>query len=238
METKEKKEQKTDKELLLDEIKGLIADSTKEGVTKADLDARIDKLNADIAEKLDNAEMKALKDSVDNLLTATAANAAAIKAINEAPAKKADEKPLTFKDALIAAIVDKAKDMPDLLADRDDDYGKRKSLQDYFSKLGNKNTPSIVIKEAVDLLESNIVQTNVATVRLTELDPSRVGIPLTIYPHVIDWMPSKPIQRPYMSILVVYSYEDGAGTKTEGSASETSRSTSASPPSSPIAVPF
>jgi len=67
-------------------------------------------------------------------------------------------------------------------------------------------------------LESNIVGANVSTIRLTELDPNRVSIPLTIYPHVMEWMPSKGITRPYMSVLVVYSYSDGAGTKTEGSA--------------------
>jgi len=219
METKEKKEvQKTDKEILLDEIKGLIEDSGKDGVKKADLDARVDAINKDIADKLDDAGMKALKESVDKLLEATAANAAAIKAINEAPVVKADEKPLTFKEALVAAVENSAKEIPGLLAEKDDDYGKRKSLKDYFTKLGNKNTPAMTIKVAVDMLESEIVQSNVATVRLTELDPSRVGIPLTIYPHVTDWMPSKPISRPYMSILVVYTYVDGSGTKTEGSA--------------------
>jgi HK97 family phage major capsid protein len=57
---------------------------------------------------------------------------------------------------------------------------------------------------------------------MTELDPNRVGTPLTIYGHVTDWMPIKPINKKYMSILVVYSYEDGAGTKTEGSASSQS----------------
>lgn len=219
MEPKVKKEEpKTDKEILLDEIKGLIADSTKEGVKLADLDARVDAINKDIADKLDDAGMKALKESVDKLLEATAANAAAIKAINEAPPKKAVEKPLTFKEALIAAVEDSAKESPNLLSEKDDDYGKRKSLKDYFTKLGHKNSPEMTVKIAVDMLESNIVQSNVATVRLTELDPSRVGIPLTLYPHVTDWMPSKPIGRPYMSILVVYSYEDGSGTKTEGSA--------------------
>jgi hypothetical protein len=67
------------------------------------------------------------------------------------------------------------------------------------------------------MTEATIVQSNVATVRLTELDPQRVGIPLTIYQHVIDWMPTKKISKKYMSILVVYSYSDGAGTKTQGS---------------------
>jgi len=69
------------------------------------------------------------------------------------------------------------------------------------------------------MLESNIVQSNVSALRLTELDPSRVGIPLTIYPHVMDVFPTKRLTRPNMALLVVYSYEDGADTKTEGAAS-------------------
>jgi hypothetical protein len=52
---------------------------------------------------------------------------------------------------------------------------------------------------------------------MTELDPTRVGIPLAVYRHVTDWMPVKTISNKYMSLLVVYSYEDGAGTKTQGS---------------------
>ena len=98
-----------EKEKLLLEIKGLIADSTKEGVTKVELEKTIKELNDRIA-KLGNDDIKALKEGVDKLIEATAANAAAIKAMNET-GKKAAEKPLTFKDALIAAIMEK-KDIP------------------------------------------------------------------------------------------------------------------------------
>ena len=203
-----------EKEKLLLEIKGLIADSTKEGVTKVELEKTIKELNDRIA-KLGNDDIKALKEGVDKLIEATAANAAAIKAMNET-GKKAAEKPLTFKDALIAAIMEK-KDIPGLLTEKNDDYGKRLSLKDYFTSRGNHNSPEFVVK--TEMLESSIVQSNVATVRLTELDPQRVGIPLTIYPHVLDWMPSKTIAKPYMSLLVVYTYSDGAATKTEGGAS-------------------
>jgi len=207
--------EKTDKELLLDEIKGLITDSQKENVTIKDLNAKIESINKKIEESLDNAGMKALKDSVDKLLQATADNAAAIKAINETPqpqGKKGTVK--TFREAIEEAIMEKSAG---ILVEKNDDNGKRLSLKDYFTEKGNKTTPVYTLK-AVDMLESAIVQTNVATVRLTELDPNRVSIPLTIYPHVLEWMPSKGITRPYMSVLVVYSYSDGAGTKTEGSA--------------------
>jgi len=219
------KEEKTDKELLLDEIKGLIADSQKENVTTQNLDARIEAINIKITETLDNAETKeerdekakTLKESVDKLIEATTANAAAIKAMSEVASKKESDKPISFKDALIASVMDAAKDVPGLLTDKNDDDGQRKSMKDYFGKKGNHNTPVFTLK--TEMLESSIVQSNVATIRLTELDPQRVGIPLTIYPHVVDWMPSKTIRRPYMSILVVYSYSDGAGTKAEGDAS-------------------
>jgi hypothetical protein len=207
---------KTDQELLLDEIKGLIADSQKDNVKAADLEKKVADINKDIAEKLDNAGMAALKTSVDDLLAATAANAAAIKAMNETASKKDSDKPVSFKDALVAAIMAK-KDIKDLLTEKNDDYGKRLSLKEYFTDHGHKNSPEFIVK--TEMLESSIVQSNVATVRLTELDPKRVGIPLTIYPHVTDWMPSKTIRKTYMSILVVYTYSDGAATKTEGSAS-------------------
>ncbi len=204
-----------EKELLLKEIQGLIADSQKENVTEKALNDRIEAINKQIEAKLDNAGMAALKESVDKLLQATAENAAAIKAVNETAkpqGKKGTVK--TFREAIEEALMEKSEG---LLVEKNDDNGKRLSLKDYFTEKGNKTTPVFTLK-AVDMLESNIVQSNVSTVRLTELDPNRVSIPLTIYPHVMEWMPSKGITRPYMSVLVVYSYSDGAGTKTEGSA--------------------
>jgi hypothetical protein len=209
---------KTDKELLLDEIKALITDSQKETVTEKALNERVEALNKAIAEKLDNAGMAALKESVDKLVSATAANAAAIKAITEKGGNTAEAKPVTFKEALIAAVMEKSS-VPGLLTEKNDDFGQRKSLKEYFTEKGHQTSPTFTIKIAVDMLESAIVQSNVATVRLTELDAQRVGIPLTLYPHVTDWIPSKTIQKPTMAILVVYSYEDGAATKVEGTAS-------------------
>ena len=209
-------EEKAQKELLLKEIKedvqSLIDESQKENIKKADLDAKVDELNKKI-EELDNDGMKELKENVDKLVEISSENAAAIKAMQETPSKTKGEKPKTLKEALLNAIMEK-KDI--VLTEKNDDNGKRYSLKDYFTEKGNKQTP--VFKVAVDMLESNIVQSNVSTVRLTELDPNRVGIPVAVYPHVMDWMPSRGISRPYLSVLVAYSYEDGAGTKTEGSA--------------------
>jgi hypothetical protein len=210
-------EEKAQKDLLLTEIKAdvkaLIDDSQKENIKKADLDKKVEELNTKIAETLDNEGMKTLKESVDELVKATGENSAAIKAMTEEGKTKKTELPKDFRSAWKAAIMAK-KDV--VLTNKNDDNGERLSMKDYFTEKGEKTTP--VFKAAVDMLQSNIVQSNVATVRLTELDPNRVGIPLAVYPHVMDWMPERRIMKPYMSVLVAYSYEDGAGTKTEGSA--------------------
>lgn len=210
-------EEKAQKDALLNEIKKdvqeLIDNSQKENIKKADLEAQVEALNKKIEESLDNEGMKTLKESVDKLITATSENSAAIKAMTERAEKTVDEKPKTLREAIKQAILEK-KDI--VLVKKNDDNGERLSMKDYFTEKGGKETP--VFKVAVDMLESNIVQSNVATVRLTELDPQRVGIPLAVYPHVMDWMPSRRMGKPYMSVLVAYSYEDGSGTKTEGSA--------------------
>jgi len=210
-------EEKAQKDALLNDIKKevqeLIDNSQKENITKADLDAQVAALNKKIEETLDNDGMKSLKESVDELVKATGENSAAIKAMNEKADSKKAEKPKSFREAIKNAIMEK-KDI--VLTKKNDDNGERLSMKDYFTEKGEKTTP--VFKVAVDMLESNIVQSNVATVRLTELDPNRVGIPVAVYPHVMMWMPSRGIMKPYMSVLVAYSYEDGAGTKTEGSA--------------------
>ena len=210
-------EEKAQKDLLLQEIKadvqGLINDSQKENIKKEDLDTKVAEINKKIEDSLNNEDLKTLKESVDGLVKASADNAASIAAMTEKASKTIDEAPKGLRSALKQAILAK-KDM--VLTEKNDDNGQRLSLKDYFTEKGNKQTP--VFKVAVDMLQSNIVQSNVATVRLTDLDPNRVGIPLTVYPHVLDWIPSRGIAKPYMSVLVAYSYEDGAGTKTEGSA--------------------
>ncbi len=212
-----------DKKALLDQIKGLIADSVKGTVSEKELKEKVDAINEqlkELNEKDDNhKEVADLKESVEKLVTAMVETNEALKeqgeemkAMREQGNKKDEKKTKSFRDSLEEAFMDK-KDV--LLKEKDDDYGKRLSLKDYFDN--NEGTPTITLK-AVDMLESNIVQSEVANIRLTELDPNRVGIPLAIYEHAFDWIPSRNIVRPYMSILVVYDYQDGAGTKTEGSA--------------------
>lgn len=210
---------KAEKDLLLKEIesnvKSLIADSQKDSITKVELDAKVNELNKSITDSLDNEDMAALKVSIDGLVVASSDNAAAIKAMAEKAVEDVSKAPLSFREVMKAAILSK-KDM--VLTEKNDDNGKRLSLKDYFTEKGNKQTPVFTMKAAVDMLESNIVQAEVANIRLTELDPNRVGTPLSVYPNVLDWMPSRGISKPYMSVLVVYDYQDGAGTKTEGTA--------------------
>ena len=205
---------------LLEKIQGLIADSTKGVITEKELNARVADINKQLEvlnNKADNhVEVKSLKESVDALIQATADNAAAIKAMTEAPKGNQENKPISLKDALMEAVMEASKNVPSLISENTEGGRKKISMRDYFLKLGNKQTPEMVIK-AVDMSQANIVNSNVNTVRLTDLDPNRVGTPLSVYAHVLDWMPTKPVAGKYMSILVVYSYSDGAGTKTQGS---------------------
>lgn len=205
-----------DKEKLMQEITGqvksLISDSQEENITKKELDNKIKELNDKIESNLNNKELEELKDSVEKLVASNAENAAALKSFTESKTEQ-QKKPVDFRSAWKSAILTE-KEL--VLTEKNDDNGKRFSMKDYFEKNGGRSTPAF--KASVDMLESNIVGDNVANIRLTELDPNRVGIPLAIYPHVMDWMPSRGIMKPYMSVLVAYDYEDGSGTKTEGSA--------------------
>ena len=207
-----------DKKLLLDEISGMIADSQKETVNKSDLETRISAINKQI-ETLNDAELKQLKTDVDALAKKNMELLEIVEKqgieINKSKENQKEQKPKSFRKIMEDAIMEK-KDI--VLTEKNDDWGQRLSLKEWFTEKGNKNTPTFVLKDAVDMLESEIVQNYVSTIRLTELDPNRVGVPLTIYPHVLVSMPKKRITKPYMSLLVVYTYVDGAGTKTEGSA--------------------
>lgn len=228
-------EKKAQREELLksieDQVKKVMADSQKENVSRKDLDDRLAEINKQIAEGLGNEEIKTLKESVDKMAKAQEELLKSVEKQGIALNKMQDtgvEKPerlKSFREMLRDSILEK-KDI--VLTEKNDDYGKRLSLKDYFTEKGNQQSPVFTLKNgtdlfvrkvAVDMLQSNIVQNNVANIRLTDLDPNRVGIPLTIYPHVLDILPSKRITKPYMSLLVVYDYEDGSGTKTEGSAS-------------------
>jgi len=207
-----------DKKLLLNEIEGMITDSQKENVKKSDVEARLDAINKKI-EGLNETELKQLKVEVDalakkneELLGIVEKQGLEINKANEG-AKKAE--PKSLRQIMKDAILEKKEVV---LTEKNDDWGKRLSLKEWFTEKGNQNTPSFILKDAVDMLESNIVQNYVSTIRLTELDPNRVGVPLTIYPHVISTFPKKRIMKPNMALLVVYTYVDGTGTKTEGSA--------------------
>lgn len=204
-----------EKEQLLLEIKGLIADSQKDGVKKADLDNTIKELNEKIA-NLSKPEIDSLPETVNKLIAEQAKLTASVNAMNET-AKKEPDKPVTFKQALLDAVQEAAKNVPSLITERDENGQKKVSMKDYFLKLGNKQTPEMTMKVAVDMSQANIVGANVNTIRLTDLDPNRVGTPLAVYAHVLDWMPTKAVTGKYMSILVVYTYVDGSGTKTQGS---------------------
>jgi len=215
-----------DKEQLLLEIKQLIADSSKGLITEKVLNEKIEAINAQlkaINDKEDNhKEVKELKESFDALKQAVTENAAAVKALTEQARKPVSNAPVKRKDALRNALMEDIKNAmkktPDLVTMRNDENGERESLAEYFAK-GNRQTPEITLKVATDMFESNIVQANISTVRLTELDPQRVGIPASIYPHVVDFMPSRSIGKPRLALEVTYSYVDGSGTKTEGEAS-------------------
>lgn len=202
-----------EKELLLKEIKGIIADSQKDNATKADIDARLAEINKKIEAGLNNTEMKELKEKLDVLIVSSATLEGELKAYKEQASAPANKPVKGFKANLIEAV----KSHPEIIKVKKDDNGERESLIDYIKS--NQRTPEIdITKSVVDMLQSSIVQNQVSLVRLTELDPERVGIPLTVYPHALDVFPVSQISKAAMSMLVAYSYEDGAGTKTEGSA--------------------
>lgn len=200
-------------------VKELIENGMKGSVKVEDINKQISDINADIA-KLTNEQIKTLKDSIDELTkkneTLTEASKAQGLELTKLKSGPTPEMKMTFREAIKQAILEK-KDS--VLTQKNDDNGERLSLKDYFNEKGNKTSPVFTIKAAVDMLQSNIVGNYVNNIRLTQLDPQRVGIPLTVYPHVLDVFPQKGISRPFMSLLVVYTYWDGSGTKTEGSAS-------------------
>jgi len=205
-------EQKKLLDTIVGQVKDIITDSQKEFVKKSDVDKRVNELNEAVKE-LDNNGMKELKNQVDSLIEKINETALDVKSLKDEGIKAKDDKPKSFRDVVMNGIL-AHKDK--ILSKKNDDYGERYSLKEYLDS--NNRTPVIQLKDAVDMLQSSIAQDYVNYHRLTELDPQRVGTPLTIYPHVISSMNVKRISKPYMSLLVVHSYTDGAGIKTEGSA--------------------
>jgi myosin heavy subunit len=231
-------EQKELLEKIKKEMTSLIEDSMKGVANEKDINKQIEKLNKQI-ENLSDEGKKELKQRCDELAAANEklnaefseatealkAQGAEIKKMKEAAEKNSTPaNTLTGRQAIRQAIKDAVIGKKEQLLNEvtDNVNGNRLSMLDYFREKGNKVAPPLTLKVAVDMLESNIVQSNVSALRLTELDAQRVGIPLTIYPHVMSVFQSKSISKPNMALLVVYSYEDGSGTKTEGSASSKS----------------
>ena len=209
-----------EKEVLLKEIQALIDKSQAGTAKKAEIEKDIADINKRI-ESLTSKEIDELKKSVDELAKKNEALENVSKEQGLVIAKMKNQslepaKKMSFREALKEAIMEK-KDM--CLVEKKDDNGERLSLKDYFTDKGNKNTPVFVVKDAVDMLQSAIVGNYAQYMRLAELDPKRVGIPLTVYPHVLEVFPQKQLNRPTMSLLVVYTYTDGSATKVEGTAS-------------------
>jgi hypothetical protein len=203
-----------EKELLLKQIEQMITDSQKESVTKREVEKSVKELNEKIA-KFDNDELADLKKSVDAIVENLKKVALKQNEMDE-KATVASSKPKSFRDAMEAAIMEK-KDL--CLTEINDSNGKRLSLKEYFTEKGHHSSPVFTMKAAVDMISSEIVQANVSTLRLTELDPNRVSVPLTLYPHVMNVLPKKQISKPSMALLVVYTYWDGSAVKPEGTAS-------------------
>jgi hypothetical protein len=208
--------------VITDQVKALVAESQKDNVKQSDLDTKVKELNANV-EKLDNEGLKSLKASMDELAKTVNGLADAaklqgetLKTLTEKGIINQDEKPKSFNQALRDAFMEKSDG---ILIKKSDMNGERLSMKDYFTEKGNKNSPQFVVKSAVDMLQSGIFQNQVPLVQATQALPGIVGIPLGIYPTVLDYIPSINITLPYMSALVAYDYQDGSGVKTEGSAS-------------------
>lgn len=203
----------------------------KEFVKESAMNKEIEKLNKDVAKlsaegmaaldkqlKQMQADNETLKADLKKAQDAMVVQSAELKKLTDnATAAGKEAKKTSFRDALKEAFMD-IKDK--VLVEKKDQDGERLSLMKFFDENGSKaTTPKMTIKAPVDMFIGNIAQPEVPQLRLTELDPQRVGIPLNIYPHVLTYFMVKSISRPYMALLVVYSYEDGAATKAEGAAS-------------------
>lgn len=205
--------------------------SEKDYVKESAMDKALKKLNDDVA-KLSSDGMsaldkqlkqmqddnKALKADLEKTTTAMGVQSAELKKLTDnAAAASKESKSGSFRDALKEAFME-IQDK--VIQKKNDNDGERMSLMKFFDDNGSKaTTPKMTIKAPVDMFIGNIAQPEVPQLRLTELDPQRVGIPLNIYPHVLTYFMVKSISRPYMALLVVYSYEDGTATKAEGAAS-------------------
>jgi hypothetical protein len=212
-------------------VKKMVDDVAKDKLTPEEVEKIVTKLNK-ATEKLSEEGMAELKKKMDKMSEsneilakglkeaeeALKVQSATIKKLTDNGADADVERPISFKQALKNAFLEK-KDS--ILKEVNDDFGKRLSLKNFFEANGSQaRTPQMTIKAAVDMFQSNIgfgvADTQNNNLRLTALDPQRVGIPLNIYPHVMDVYQVKTINKPYMALLVVYDYFNGAGIKAEG----------------------
>lgn len=223
--------EEADKKALLDTIKSevaaLLKDQMKDVVTREEIEGKVKSIN-DKCEKLvgNDAANTELKQQFDELATKYNQLETASKEQGTELAKlknQPTEAPVRMgfiEAAKQAILTHKKKD--DMLKEVTDIHGTRLSLVDYLKD--NKRTPEIEIKDGTgiirkfDMLESAYVNNYVTQTRLTELVPGVYGVPVTLFAHVLDYMPIRNINRPVLAMMVNYSYSDGSGTKTEGSA--------------------
>lgn len=205
----------TEEEKLLKTIEEAVNKASNGKIDKATLDKELATINAEIAkltsEKIDKlaADYADLTSKYDNVVSASKDQGTELAKLKAGQIENV--KPKGFVESIKEALMAKKG----LLTEVNDDYGQRLSFKKYFEE--NKASGPIEInKIAVDMLQSNIAGNYVNNIRLTQLDPQRVGIPLAPYPHALDVVPTKPIAKPYMSLLVVGTYTDGSATKTEG----------------------
>jgi len=221
-------------EKMSEQTVALLNKATQGHIKKEDFDTEIKKLN-DSYKKLSDDSITELKKRVDEYAKGNQdAIDAATKAQEEVKELKLDlkkfqekaidpsnkDKVTSFRQALKDAFNEmNTKTGGAVIKTIKDSNGERLSMSEYFQNGGKQAvTPVMQIKTLVDMLESSIVQNQVQLVRLTELDPNRVGFPLNPYQHAVAIFPIKNMAKPAMSILVAYEYENGAGAKTEGSA--------------------
>lgn len=217
------KDIKTQTEKALSEIK----DGT---FTKTEIDNKLKEINEVIAKAaLAPDQLKKLTESIDKLNTEKGELENGLKTANEALKVQGSELK-KLQDGGIEKDKEKRKGLFEMMKDafvekqaiflqeKNDDNGKRLSLKGWFTEKGNSTTGvmKLDMKAAVNMYESLIAGPNVPLLRLTELDPIRVSIPLAIYPHVLDVFMVKNIARPNMSLMVAYEWFDGVATKPEG----------------------
>lgn len=205
-----------------------LANKAAEGkITKDDLDKELAKVNSTIKTLTDEnikkiaTDLQEILQKNQDLTESVVKLSAEVKSLKDSGTieKKKDVAPLTFREALKDAFFAANAGNNKFMEEVQDVNGKRWSMAKFFEGGGKKAmTPSITVKAPVDMFLSNIVGNYVQYLRLTETDPTRVSIPLTIYPHVMNVFMVKPISKPHMALLVVGSYEDGAALKAEGAA--------------------